>query len=169
MGTPHKATLPLRDGSTPVRRLAAALQASSCTPLVIVANESAPYADAGLRVIPDRRVGLGPLAGIEAALLAMAPASVCVIAGDMPNLGSAEIRRLIDAWDGRLVVAWTDCMQRLCTVVASTLVSEISAALDRGEHGVYRLWERLGAVPVRFAEAAAFVDLDTPEDLARCQ
>jgi len=169
MGTPHKAALRLPDGSTPVQRLATALQTAGCAPVVIVANEAGPYAAAGVRVIPDRRPGLGPLAGIEAALLALAPAPICVVAGDMPGLGAAEFHRLIAAWDGRLAVAWTDRMQPLCAVVASTLIGEVSVALDRGEHGVYRLWERLGAVPVRFTEDVAFADLDTPDDLARCQ
>jgi molybdopterin-guanine dinucleotide biosynthesis protein A len=169
MGTPHKAALHLRDGSSPVQRLVAALQACRCGPVVIVANQADPYAEVGVRVIPDRRCGLGPLAGIEAALLALAPAAVCVVAGDMPGLGPTDLQRLIAAWDGRLAVAWTDRMQPLCAVVAPTLAGEVSQALDRGEHGVYRLWERLGAVPVRFPDERAFVDLDTPEDLARFQ
>lgn len=169
MGSPHKAAIRLGDGRTSSERLAAALHGAGCAPVVIVANEAHPYLGMGLCVVPDRRPGLGPLAGIEAALLALAPMPVCVVAGDMPKLGAKDIRRLLHAWDGRLAVAWTDRMQPLCAVVASNLVSEVSAALDRGEHGVYRLWERLGAVPVRFADAESFTDLDTPEDLARCQ
>jgi molybdopterin-guanine dinucleotide biosynthesis protein A len=169
MGSPHKAAIRLGDGSTSSDRLAAALHGAGCAPVVIVANEASPYVGMGLCVVADRRTGLGPLAGIEAALMALAPLPVCVVAGDMPKLGAEDLRRLVNAWDGRLAVAWTDRMQPLCAVVAADLVGEVSAALDRGEHGVYRLWERLGAVPVRFADAEAFTDLDTPEDLARCQ
>jgi molybdenum cofactor guanylyltransferase len=169
MGSPHKAAIRLGDGSTSSDRLAAALHGAGCAPVVIVANEAFPYVGMGLCVVADRRTGLGPLAGIEAALMALAPLPVCVVAGDMPKLGAEDLRRLMNAWDGRLAVAWTDRMQPLCAVVAADLVGEVSAALDRGEHGVYRLWERLGAVPVRFADAEAFTDLDTPEDLARCQ
>ncbi len=164
MGNPHKAAIRLHDGTSSAQRLAAALHEAGCSPVVIVANDATPYA--GLRVIPDLRPGLGPLAGIEAAMLALAPAAVCLVAGDMPCLGSADLRQLISAWDGRLAVAWTDRMQPLCAVVAPDLASEVSAALDRGEGGVHRLWERLNAAQVRFASAAAFSDLDTPEDLA---
>lgn len=169
MGSPHKAAIRLGDGSTPSERLATALHGAGCAPVVIVSNDSSPYFGMGLCVVADRRTGLGPLAGIEAALMALAPLPVCVVAGDMPKLGAEDLRRLLNAWDGRLAVAWTDRMQPLCAVVAADLVGEVSAALDRGEHGVYRLWERLGAVPVRFADAETFTDLDTPEDLARCQ
>lgn len=166
MGNPHKAAIRLRDGTTSAQRLAAALSEAGCAPVVIVANDATPYT--GMRVIPDLRPGLGPLAGIEAALLALAPAPVCLVAGDMPNLRSAQIRQLINAWDGRLAVAWTERMQPLCAVVAAGLASEVSAALERNELGVWRLWERLGAVPVRFNSPAAFADMDTPEDLAAC-
>jgi molybdopterin-guanine dinucleotide biosynthesis protein A len=169
MGNPHKAAIRLGDGRTPSERLATALHGAGCAPVVIVANEASPYFGMGLCVVADRRPGLGPLAGIESALMALTPMPVCVVAGDMPKLGADDLTRLIAAWDGRLAVAWTDRMQPLCAVVASTLVRDVSAALDRGEHGVYRLWERLGAVSVRFTEEAAFDDLDTPEDLARCQ
>lgn len=169
MGTPHKAALVLRDGGTPVQRLVVALSTVGCDPLVVVANDMGPYANTGLRVIGDCRSNLGPLAGIEAALLALAPDPVCIVAGDMPFLGSTELRCLIDSWDGRLAVAWTDRMQPLCAVVASTLVSEVSTALDDGEQRVYHLWERLGAIPVYFKESKPFTDLDTPEDLVLCQ
>lgn len=163
MGNPHKAAIRLRDGSTPAQRLDIALRAAGCSPVVVVANDPAPYA--GLRVIPDLRPGLGPLAGIEAALLALAPAAVCLVAGDMPALDATHLRQLIAAWDGRLAVAWTERMQPLCAVVASGLASEVSMALDRGEHGVQRLWQRLDARPVCFASTLPFRDLDTPEDL----
>ena len=162
MGNPHKAAIRLSDGSTPAQRLSAALEQAGCAPVVIIANDAAPYADR--QVFPDRRPGLGPLAGIEAALLALAPAPVCLVAGDMPGLSAIHLGRLIGGWDGRLSVAWTDRMQPLCAVVAAGLASEVSAALDRGELGVGRLWERLGATSVRFPDAAAFRDIDTPAD-----
>ncbi len=168
MGTPHKAALVLADGSTPVQRLAAALHAAGCAPVVVSANDPNIYAETGLRVVADLRPESGPLAGIEAVLAALAPAPVLIAAGDMPHLGRSEIDRLIHGWDGRLCVAWTDRMQPLCAVIAADVLGEVRAALDHGERGVHRLWERLGAVPVRFDEAAAFCDLDTPEDLARC-
>lgn len=164
MGNPHKAAIRLRDGTTSAQRLAAALHGAGCSPVVIVANDATPYP--GMRVIPDLRPGLGPLAGIEAAMIALAPAPVCLVAGDMPNLGSADLRQLIGAWNGRIAVAWTDRMQPLCAVVAADLASEVSAALGHEELGVCRLWERLGAVPVRFSATAAFADIDTPDDLA---
>lgn len=169
MGDPHKAALRLPDGGTPARRLLTALGEAGCAPTLIVANQAAPYADLGVRVVPDRRPGCGPLAGIESALLTLTPAAVCVLAGDMPALRGADLRHLIAGFDGRLAVAWTDRMQPLCAVVAAQLLGEVSAALERGEHGVHRLWERLGAVRVDFADAGPFADLDTPDDLARCQ
>src|SRR5436305_12970066 len=46
------------------------------------------YAPVSTRIIPDLRSGEGPLAGIEAALLAARYWPVVVAAGDMPFLAS---------------------------------------------------------------------------------
>ena len=103
MGTPHKAALDLGDGTTPAGRLAVALVAAGCRPPVIIAPDPGPYLGLRLSVIPDRRPGEGPLAGIETALLALTPDPVCLVAGDMPGLGVCELRALLAAWDVRLV------------------------------------------------------------------
>ena len=167
MGTPHKAALDLGDGTTPAGRLAAVLVAAGCRPPVIIASDPGPYLGLNLPVLSDRRPGEGPLAGIETALLALAPDPVCLVAGDMPRVGVAEVRTLLNAWNGRLVVAWTSRMQPLCALVGSELVSDLSAALDRGERSVFRLWDRLGAASVQFPSEDPFADLDTRDDLNR--
>ncbi len=167
MGTPHKALLALPDGSTPVARLIAALGGAGCAPLLIAANDAEPYVAFGLPVVADRRTGCGPLAGIEAALLATDTEAVCVVPGDQPLFDQTAVERLIADWDGRLAVAHSERMQPLCAVIGRALALEVSAALDRGEHAVYRLWDRLGAAAVRFTDDRVFVDLDVPEDLAR--
>jgi molybdopterin-guanine dinucleotide biosynthesis protein A len=170
MGTPHKALLRLPDGSTPASRLVAALSGAGCSPVVIAANDPAPYREMAVPVVADRRTGCGPLAGIEAALLATSVASVaglCIVPGDQPWFDRHAVSHLIANWDGRLTVAWSERMQPLCAVMHAEVAVEISAALARGEHAVYRLWERLGATRCDFADARVFIDLDCPEDLAR--
>lgn len=166
LGDPHKSLRRLPDGSCAASRLIAALGAAGCSPLLVSANQPEPWAALGLQVVADRRDGCGPLGGIEAVLQVHAP--VCLLAGDMTAFTAADVRRLIGGFDGRLCVAWgPGGMQPLAAVVGSGILAEVSAALDRGEHGVYRLWERLRALPVRFDDDAVFADLDTPDDLAR--
>ena len=165
MGDPHKALRRLPDGTSAGMRVRDALRAAGCDPLLVSANDPVPWTALGLPVVADRRADCGPLAGIEAVLLAQAP--VCLIAGDMPAFDVDCVRRLLAGFDGRLCVAWGERMQPLCAVIGGAILPEVTAALERGEHGVYRLWERLRALPVRFADEAVFADLDTPDDLAR--
>lgn len=167
MGDPRKALRRLADGSCAGGRVRAALHDAGCDPLLVSADDAAAYAPLGLPVVADARPGCGPLGGIAAVLAVHAP--LCLVAGDMPRFDAGCVRRLIAGFDGRLCVAWGARMQPLCAVAGVGVLPEAMAALERGEHGVYRLWERLGAVPVRFDDEAVFADLDTPEDLARIQ
>jgi molybdopterin-guanine dinucleotide biosynthesis protein A len=167
LGDPHKAMRRLGDGSCAAARIATALRTAGCDPLLISANDPAPYAPLGLPVLADARAGCGPLGGIAALLTAHAP--LCLVAGDMPCFDAACVRRLIAAFDGRLCVAWGSRMQPLCAVVGADVRGAVLEALAGDRHGVHRLWEDLGAVPVAFADEGVFADLDTPDDLRRFQ
>jgi molybdopterin-guanine dinucleotide biosynthesis protein A len=57
--------------------------------------------------------------------------------------------------------------QPLCSVVHNGILADVRAALDAGQLGVQRLWRRLGAVSVRFANDGPFFNVNTPEDMAR--
>jgi molybdopterin-guanine dinucleotide biosynthesis protein A len=64
----------------------------------LVANDPTPWGDLALEIVPDRISGAGPLAGLDAALGALAPdedAAVCV-AGDMPFLDAGALALLRD-------------------------------------------------------------------------
>ena len=58
----------LLDGEPLVARLARQIEPVARR-VTVVAEAADTYADLGLRTIADRRPGLGPLAGLEAALL----------------------------------------------------------------------------------------------------
>ena len=79
---------------------------------------------------------------------------------------------LIDAFRGsaaRIVVAETAdfSWQPLCSVVHNGILADVRASLDAGQLGVQRLWRKLGAVGVRFADDRPFFNVNTPEDMAR--
>jgi molybdopterin-guanine dinucleotide biosynthesis protein A len=59
--------------------------------ILISANDAAPFAGAGARVIADAASGRGPLAGLAAALAAARHELVFAVAGDMPWLDPAAI------------------------------------------------------------------------------
>lgn len=60
--------------------------APRCAAIAISSNDAAPFRDRSLPVIPDRHPGLGPLAGIAAALAWCPAPYLLVVAGDMPYI-----------------------------------------------------------------------------------
>jgi molybdenum cofactor guanylyltransferase len=60
--------------------------APRCAAIAISSNDAAPFRDRSLPVIPDRQPGLGPLAGIAAALAWCPAPYLLVVAGDMPYI-----------------------------------------------------------------------------------
>src|SRR4051812_16008563 len=65
--------------------------------VIVLANDDAAFARYGLRVVPDLRPGHGPLAGLEAALVAPPADHVLLVAGDMPSLVPRALALLLDA------------------------------------------------------------------------
>src|ERR671938_1173512 len=76
--------LPLKVGKTTLLDRVHRALASHCREILVVGARE--YAPVGARLVSDLRLDEGPLAGIEAALLAARYGSVFVAAGDMPFL-----------------------------------------------------------------------------------
>jgi len=142
--------------------------------VIIVANDPQPYRRFGVEIIPDLRPGLGPLGGIEAALAHYADRvrAALFLPCDLPGVTAREIgalRRAFAAAVAPVVVAATEAetWQPLCAVVAASALPQVRQALEEGRLRVGELWQRLGAEIVRFADARAFLNINTPEDMAR--
>lgn len=63
--------------------------------IAISSNDAAAFQDRSLPVIPDRQPGLGPLAGIAAALAWCPAPYLLVVAGDMPYIQPGVIDLLL--------------------------------------------------------------------------
>jgi molybdopterin-guanine dinucleotide biosynthesis protein A len=140
--------------------------------IVVAANDAEPYAHLGCAIVPDKRTGAGPLAGVEAALEYFTGKyeAVLCLPCDLPSLSWKEISTLLAAFadtGGPVVFAQTEGPEShpLCAVVRTDLLDRISAALDRQERTVHDLWLRLAAVAVPFDNPAAFVNLNRPDDM----
>lgn len=113
----------------------------------------------------------GPLAGLAAGLAWAASEgfdAVATLPCDTPLVGPAQIRALIEALgEGRAVHAVTDDgPQGLCAVWRCALAAGLAARLAAGDHPpVHRLLAEIGSRPVRFADAAAFRNVNTETDL----
>ena len=163
----EKATLPVGKG-TLLEWLVRALGPSFAE--TIVCGAAAP-SDA--RAVPDRRPGVGPLAGIEAGLAAMATERAFVLACDMPRASARLAGLLLGRGRGHDIalphVAGRD--QPLCAAYQRSALPKISAFLDKGERRVNALVASLDAVRVGTDElvrggvrARELDDIDTPAE-----
>lgn len=111
----------------------------------------------------------GPLAGIKAGLI-WAPAEFLAVEPcDVPRLPADLHARLMAAiGDAPAAYAQTgDGPQPLCGLWRAAALPLLEAAMAGGEHpSVWRFLDGVGGVRVRFEEAAAFRNINTPADLA---
>lgn len=172
MGGPNK--LLARFGGEPlVRLIAARALASSAASTVVVSGHQAERVEAALAGL-DVRLAFNPAyagglstslrAGIAA--LPQDAAGALVVLGDMPNVGSADLDRLIDAFrerNGRAVVRAAHAGRRGNPVVLPQKLFEAVARLE-GDTGARGLIEA-GGLPVVDVEIGegAFLDVDTPD------
>lgn len=137
----------------------------------------------GVDVICDRPgPGLGPLAGLDAAL-AWLPSgfdSVVCVGGDMPALDANLLRAVRDTGpgSGAVVPRWSRGMEPLCARYARALGVRTAAALASGVRALHRFVEQVATTEeVTFIEEPrlraldpdlrSFINVNTPEDLAR--
>lgn len=167
--------LRLMVGGKPLLTRVCLALASRCDEILVVGG----CAPAGARHVPDLRPGRqGPLAGIEAGLLAARHRAVFVAAGDMPFLTGALAGYLLGLLSGDVPAVVPDFGGRLhplCAAYEREVRSTASAALDRGTRSVRELLETLPGVRyVREEELRQFgnpelllANVNSPEDLDR--
>lgn len=157
--------------------------APQCGPLALNANgDPARFAALGLPVLPDRLPdgvpdSPGPLAGVLAALdwaAALGAQAVVTVASDTPFLPSDLVARLQAA--GPFAVAAGDGadgprLHPTCGLWPVTLRPVLAAALADGERRIGKWAQAQGAAVALFPTTPRdpFLNLNTPEDLARAE
>ena len=162
-----KATAIVGDETVAVR--AARVLSAVCSPVVEVGPGRTR-----LRAIRESPPGSGPLAALLAGVDAMGADTVVLLGCDLVRIES-PLLSLLAGWDGApSAVPTVDGMPQLvCARYGSDAIEAARALLAAGERSLRALLE---AAPIDLvpesrwravAEADAFADLDTPEDLAR--
>lgn len=135
---------------------------------LLVAARDASQLPAGLRshFVPDVHAGAGPLAGIEAGLAATVHDVLIAVACDMPRVSPALVQRLFVASDGHdaAVPRPAGRPEPACAAYRRSAAPAITAALEAGR---WKAAEVLASLRVRWLddeEAAAFANLNTPEE-----
>lgn len=152
-------------------RVAAALEAGGCAPVVLVGGDGALLARFGRPTVPDRFPGEGPAGGVLTAIGAAGESSaiVVVVSCDLPLLDAATVALLRDAFDDddglAAAVAVTDRWQLSLTAWRVTAADELAAAWDQGARSLHAL-----VAAVRHAEvpvpSAAVRNVNTRADLS---
>jgi molybdopterin-guanine dinucleotide biosynthesis protein A len=150
--------------------------------VVVIANDSSLFADLRLEQRADEVAGMGPLAGIVAAVRWAAErrcAGALCVACDMPFLSAALLRR-IPAGARHVIIVPESRGRRGVEPLCAWYPVECLAAAERmiaeGSWALYPLLERFPAERVRLAEVERFGDpevlflnVNTPADHALAQ
>lgn len=170
-----KAKLAL-DGGTLVER-AATLLVTVCSNSVLAVGSDRRYPTVRLPVAEDRYPGAGPLAGIEAALVASIGRPVLVLACDLPRVDRTVLERLLEHAQAALEAdgprAWLPRrggrLQPLCGLYAAACGPLFTRRLDRGERAVQAALTEVEVEPVCFDDLRPdpFLNVNTPADYSR--
>lgn len=144
--------------------------------LAVNANRNgAAYAALGVPVWPDRLPGLpGPLAGWHAGLAHATTPWVLTVPCDAPRLPHDLAHRLVQAvtrQPSELALAvcpgedGTPTDQPVFALLHCSLLPALEAALAQGQRGVARFAQSRRTARAVFSDAAAFANVNTPEQL----
>ncbi len=166
-----KALLPVA-GTAMAIRVADALRAGGCDPVVAVGGDSDALHELGLVTIADRWPGEGPLGGVITALEHFATYdAVVVVACDLPQLTSATVSLLVSALteaDGTdvadVAIAVTDRQQPLCAAWQRSAAAPLAVAFSGGGRRLLEAIANLRVIEVSVA-ADELINVNTVNDL----
>jgi len=147
--------------------------------VLVVANEPGPWAGLPVELVRDRHPGVGPLAGLHAALASTeGQDGVVCVAGDMPFVPEPLLCLLRDrAPEADAVVPRVaGRAEPLLARYARRCLAAVEAQLAAGERAVHLLLDHLDVAwldedDLRAVDPSlrALTNVNTPEDLARAQ
>jgi len=132
--------------------------------VVVIASDGGPLAPRNVRVVRDERPFEGPLVALGAGLAASTADRIIVVAGDMPSLLPAVLRRMVDALDDEHIDAVI--LETPDRPALLPMVLRRTAARPVAERLIAAGMRRLGALPDALGTsllAAAVWRLDDPE------
>jgi molybdopterin-guanine dinucleotide biosynthesis protein A len=143
---------------------------------VTLVGSSAKYGSLGIPVIEDIHPGLGPLAGIHAALRHSRKPLVLVVGCDMPFLNAQFLERLAQiaaVADSEVTVAESVDygLESLCAVYNQSTLPHVEEALERRELKIAMLYEKVRVRKLSAEECrpfnpqgVLFSNVNTPQD-----
>lgn len=164
-----KALLPWRSASL-VEDVAVKVKTAAGS--VHLLGDPARYVHLGFDCLPDRRPGLGPVAGLETALLSDLGELNLITACDIPGLQSTWLQALLStaARSGARCTLLLDAngeKQPLCAVYRANCLPDVQSALEEGRLRLMDLVSRLNAQTVSIP--SPLPNVNTPEEWSAWQ
>ena len=148
-----------------------ALLRAGAVEVLAVGGDADRLAGLGLRPVPDRHPGQGPLGGLVSGLAAVRTPVAVALACDLPAVDAATVRRVLHALvstGGDVAVPVLDRgREPLAAAWTAGAAQALADAYDGGERSVARALAPLRVVEVRGLDPVALADADEPGDLAR--
>jgi molybdopterin-guanine dinucleotide biosynthesis protein A len=121
------------------------------------------------RVVFDRKRAAGPLAGLEAGLLAARHEVLFAVACDMPYVTSsvAEVAVAAARSCDAAIPRHDGLFEPVCGAYRKTALPAIVGALDAGNHVAHDVVESMDVTWLEGLDPAQFENLNTPADLER--
>lgn len=175
-GGENKGLLDIGRNTTIIERLIAEVELAGIEEIVIVTDDSAPYAHLPRQIIGDLRGGAGPLGGIEAAMnhfssINTKTDAVLILPCDLPAIGWRQMKAIVSAYvaNPRCVAVATagGKWHWLCAAASVNLLGEVTTALDSGIRRVGQVWRKAGAIGVEFGNSKAFFNVNSPCEMAQ--
>jgi molybdopterin-guanine dinucleotide biosynthesis protein A len=142
-------------------------QVASCVGKLALVGDPDRYGALGIDCFPDLHPGVGPLAGIEAALETKRGELNLIVACDMPDLETASLLKLLERAemnDAQCLAARDEngLIHPLCAVYRSSCLPVIRGALEAGRLKLLDVLEELGAVTMEIGQRIS--NVNTPEE-----
>ena len=146
--------------------------------LLVVTNTPERYAFLGLPMVPDAFPDGGALGGIYTGLRAAGGDAAFTVACDMPFLHPAIVRMVVErAGEGDVVIPRTgDQLETMHAVYGKGCLAPMEARLRAGQLKIVGFFADVRVVELDAAPMArhrapdiAFMNVNTPEELARAQ
>ena len=163
---PDKALLAWR-GSTLLETIAREVEAAAGSVVIVGAPDR--YGHLGFPLLADLRPGLGPLAGLEAALFTSGADWNLVAACDLPGLDRTLLRSLLDfalaapACDAVVAVDPAGRRQPLCAAYHARALPLVRRRLDDGQLKLLDMIDLLHWAAWPAPDTSAFLNINTPE------
>jgi molybdopterin-guanine dinucleotide biosynthesis protein A len=155
-------------GAPMAARVAAALRAAGCDPVVAVGGDAESLGALDLTVISDDHPGDGPLGGILTALARIptpVDGTIVVVSCDIPWLTGDIVGALVEARrDHDVAVARTERREPLCAAWVCPAPAALAASFAAGGRAVHAALDRLDTVDVA-CDPAALRNVNSPADL----